>query len=365
MNYVRDFMGFINKDVRGRNETKTIPVMLRTVSVVMIGYYLVYFALIVGKGQIIMSAMTIIGVLIFLLGFVMTYNEKTQFSVIMTHAYGMIWSIAFILFYGWRCGAQLFFAVLLLLGFVTSYSNYLVKCLYAVLLLALRIVMYFIAMNIKPIYANMVYEEVAFQILNSVVFFTIIATVVVIFTKNSISMEEKLKTYNEQLIKLASVDSLTGLQNRRCMMEHLQRYVEELEKEEDKKLTVVIGDIDFFKRFNDQYGHACGDEVLLQLSAVFTDFMEDQGTVARWGGEEFLLVFEEKDANDTLIQMNKLLHRIRLMEVRYGGEALRVTMTFGIAEYIPGTSIDVTISNADKKLYIGKQNGRNRVVSDM
>ena len=92
------------------------------------------------------------------------------------------------------------------------------------------------------------------------------------------------------------------------------------------------------------------------------DYMEDKGEVARWGGEEFLLVFNDCTFEQGIEHMEKLIHRIRLMDIRYGGESLRVTMTFGISEYNPELTVDAIINNADKKLYFGKQNGRNRIV---
>lgn len=152
-------------------------------------------------------------------------------------------------------------------------------------------------------------------------------------------------------------DALTGIFNRRSG----EKRMDELRKN-GKSFVIAMGDIDFFKNFNDNYGHECGDEVLKQVAKVLNDAMRKQGFVSRWGGEEFLLVFEDFTAVTASVRVNEILQEIRDKRVHYNGKEHSVTMTFGIAEEPADGTIADQINAADAKLYEGKKAGRNRVV---
>ena len=127
-------------------------------------------------------------------------------------------------------------------------------------------------------------------------------------------------------------------------------------------LTVAIGDIDFFKHINDTYGHDAGDYVLETIAKIMNEFMESKGMVARWGGEEFLFSFENINGDYAFEEMSKLLHLIERYEFSFNGTPIKVTMTFGLEEYDDNLGVDKVISKADEKLYMGKEQGRNRVI---
>nr|MCR4740898.1 GGDEF domain-containing protein [Lachnospiraceae bacterium] len=110
------------------------------------------------------------------------------------------------------------------------------------------------------------------------------------------------------------------------------------------------------------YGHECGDYVLKELAWLFEHFMLDKGYIARWGGEEFLFVFNDKNADDAYISLEELRYQIAKKLFSYEGQDFNLTMTFGLEEFSAQAGIDLTVENADKKLYMGKESGRNRVV---
>lgn len=163
----------------------------------------------------------------------------------------------------------------------------------------------------------------------------------------------------QALRNLISNDPLTGLYNRRAcgikMSDMRVKY-----EEEGAPIVAAIGDIDFFKRFNDNYGHACGDQVLKDIADILNEGVRDIGFVSRWGGEEFLLVFgvpyEEAET-----ALERIMDRIRGYRCEFEGQRLPVTMTFGIESYSGGT-VDALVNNADGKLYYGKKHGRNCIV---
>ncbi len=131
--------------------------------------------------------------------------------------------------------------------------------------------------------------------------------------------------------------------------------------EDGVPFQIVMGDIDHFKRFNDTYGHDCGDLVLQSVAGIFNRMMIGKGYAVRWGGEEFIIVYE----NMTFEEANEHLRRIREEVinhiVEYNDERLHITMTFGI---VPGSEdeLDDIIKIADELLYIGKEGGRDRIV---
>lgn len=181
------------------------------------------------------------------------------------------------------------------------------------------------------------------------------------FRKKFSASEEKIIRYSKRLEMLATTDPLTKLQNRRGMIQHIEEYTTEAATASGL-LTIAIGDIDFFKHINDTYGHEAGDYVLETLAKIMNDFMDGKGMVARWGGEEFLFSLEKINGDYAFEEMSKLLHLIERYEFSYDGTPINVTMTFGLEEYDDNNGIDKVISRADEKLYMGKEQGRNRVI---
>lgn len=170
----------------------------------------------------------------------------------------------------------------------------------------------------------------------------------------ALSMQRSLRIMIEQ-------DALTELYNRRSGDQKLRQVAADV-KASGRSFALAIGDIDLFKRVNDTYGHECGDVVLKKVSCLLKQHMWHQGFVARWGGEEFLLVFENADLEKAKEQLNQLLEAIRNLDTFYENQHVRVTMTFGLV-CEPSEDIHILLKEADGKLYIGKTNGRNQVVS--
>lgn len=173
--------------------------------------------------------------------------------------------------------------------------------------------------------------------------------------------EHRLFLYNQKLRVAANTDPLTHLLNRRGVELALDDIVAHY-KDAGDLLSVAMGDIDFFKNVNDTYGHEAGDAVLSEIGGILNDFMQSSGIAARWGGEEFLLLFTAANGDDAYVMLDGLRSRISKTEFRYKDNVIPVRMTFGLAEYGPGQDTGSVIKEADDKLYMGKQSGRNRVV---
>ena len=170
----------------------------------------------------------------------------------------------------------------------------------------------------------------------------------------AVYMQSALRTLVEQ-------DTLTELNNRRYADKHLRQ----IQSQADLRGTpfvIGIGDIDFFKSVNDTYGHECGDLVLKRVAYLLKRHMTGKGFVARWGGEEFLFVYDNAELDWARMQTEELLQEIRKQEVIYEEQAIHITMTFGLVQGGTGTHMRALLQTADNNLYYGKENGRNQVV---
>lgn len=158
------------------------------------------------------------------------------------------------------------------------------------------------------------------------------------------------------LKNLIENDPLTTLFNRRSCNNKLKA----MEKEK-ADYSVVMCDIDWFKKINDNYGHDAGDYVLVQISQMILENIKDCGFASRWGGEEFLLIYR-LDYDGTKARVEQLQKAVRDYKFTYEGSEIRITMTFGAETGHKNEAYEERIKRADNKLYIGKNNGRDQIV---
>ena len=160
---------------------------------------------------------------------------------------------------------------------------------------------------------------------------------------------------------LVSKDPLTGLYNRRSGDMALEN-LEQQYKKKNVPFTVVMADIDNFKKINDTYGHQIGDEILKMLSCCMADCMQRLGFVFRWGGEEFLLLYENMEVDEACKKVEELQDLVTSKDIAVDGFNIPVTLTFGIASCLESESIEGLLSLADARLYQGKSLGKNCIV---
>ena len=171
--------------------------------------------------------------------------------------------------------------------------------------------------------------------------------------RSAVTMQSSLRSMIEQ-------DALTGLSNRRAADRRLKQIIRKYETQ-GTPFSIAIGDIDYFKKVNDTYGHDAGDLILKNVADKLREHMRTYGFVARWGGEEFLLVFDHSDVVEAHRVLEDLSRDLRRMESAYNGIIIMVTMTFGLTGG-DTTDTNALILAADKYLYDGKEAGRNRIV---
>ena len=171
---------------------------------------------------------------------------------------------------------------------------------------------------------------------------------------------QELLALSNKLSFLSQTDDLTGLANRRAITSLIQHEIVRFERMK-RPFCLLIADIDHFKNVNDHYGHECGDEVLIALAETLDKNTKKQDIVSRWGGEEFIILLPETTSAQGKISGERLRRAVEEMEVEYGGEPIRITISIGLAEYAKGQSFNQIVRAADDLLYQAKRSGRNRV----
>ncbi len=158
---------------------------------------------------------------------------------------------------------------------------------------------------------------------------------------------------------LVEYDALTALNNRRFADKKLED-IRIKAVELGLKYCVCIADIDFFKKVNDTFGHEMGDHVLREVAKKLKAGMVGKGTAARWGGEEFLLIFENRELDIARRELSMIMDEVRTIWVPNSDR--QITMSFGLTALEPGETVDSVLQRADENLYEAKETGRNQIV---
>ena len=167
---------------------------------------------------------------------------------------------------------------------------------------------------------------------------------------------------NARLYEMATTDMMTKLKIHHYFQTIL---VEEINRSSkyNRPLSLIMADIDHFKKFNDNYGHVAGDEVLKNVASVFKDNIRLIDIGARYGGEEFAVILPKTDINEAIIVAERIRSAVESSSLRFNEEVLNVTISVGVAQFDPmiDNSKQNLIERADRALYFSKDEGRNRV----
>lgn len=171
-----------------------------------------------------------------------------------------------------------------------------------------------------------------------------------------------VKDLSDKFEKQAQQDMLTRLPNRRGIQQFIE-FESARARRQKKPLTLILCDIDRFKRVNDQYGHDGGDVVLKHVSDLFKASIREQDGVARWGGEEFLFVLPDTEESNAVVLAEKVRETLATSPVELQQKNVVITASFGVAQIDFEQGLDKALTLADKALYKAKEKGRNKVLS--
>ena len=272
------------------------------------------------------------------------------------------------LFMGWNFGFMYYLASMIPASFYLAFSitSFKRKLLYPFVTAAVIFVSYMIILTLAHVISPFTPNSPAgfrvfFTYMNIIIGLTVTFLFSALFAVEVNSMQLRMESEQERLEDEASYDPLTHFLNRRSMDERLN-HTHRNAIINDIPYSLIMADIDHFKVFNDSYGHDCGDFVLQSISKIITAQIRSKDSACRWGGEEFLILVN--DGPEIAVEVaNRIRSAIETYEFNYEGKTLHVTITLGVSGYYSSAKVKTLIEIADKRLYKGKENGRNQVVS--
>jgi len=171
--------------------------------------------------------------------------------------------------------------------------------------------------------------------------------------------ELELHHANIELQRLATTDTLTGVNNRRQFL-HLAGTESLRGTRYQQPLSVLMVDIDHFKKVNDTYGHEGGDRALVAVAQAMRGALRPEATLGRLGGEEFAVLLPQADQHAAMIAAERLRQAVERLSVEIDGAVLKITVSIGVAEVASGQAFEAALQHADEALYEAKKTGRNR-----
>ena len=348
------------KDVAAENELKDLAVLIRVLCLINFAFNITMTLISLLALGSALYRWALVFMVFYVFVFWMTYWGRSSMCVYVYSAVMLVAMISYSFAMGPTVGFQFSLYTLILLYCYKTDDNPAIKYVSSGIV-SLAVIGIWIYLEYKNKMVEFTRgQDIGLLLVNTIYMSVTFITITGFYYMKFASSEHKILKYAKKLEKLATMDPLTQLTNRRGMMEHLERYINNAANE--GMLSLALSDIDFFKRVNDTYGHDAGDYVLVELSKIFNDFMKDKGRIARWGGEEFLFSFEHSNGDYAYEQLTKLKYQIEKNTFRYKEYVFNVTMTFGLEEFDDSLGISKTIERADNKLYQGKAEGRNRII---
>jgi diguanylate cyclase (GGDEF)-like protein len=189
---------------------------------------------------------------------------------------------------------------------------------------------------------------------------SLLGLIISLLLDKTIRDNQRIKLANQELERLANLDGLTQVANRRCFDDHLQQEWARAVREKSS-LTLILCDVDHFKTYNDAYGHAAGDDCLRQLAQAIAQTTHRPGDLtARFGGEEFAVVLPNTNASGGIAVAHSIQDAVA--QLAHGG--VRISLSIGVATVLPTQerSVPMLVELSDRALYLAKERGRDRIV---
>ncbi|MGP1485456.1 MAG: GGDEF domain-containing protein [Campylobacter sp.] len=287
------------------------------------------------------------------------FRHSNKIITLFLHLIGLYHGILGVVIFGWNFGAQM----LIIWAITTNYimlSGYYNRLMFVLIFIESAV---YVIMYIKRDYFNGfgILTENEYWLNLFVIFIVVLSSV-----RRSIALGYtysdrilKLIDENAKLEKAAKFDFLTGLSNRRNAKEKFYSLVK---NEQDNGIMICLADIDNFKKINDTFGHDAGDQIIKDVARILQDtFRRERDIVSRWGGEEFMLALPTSDPENVKSMLQVAIGQVNALRTP---DERSVGITIGAVYYNYGwteMSIEQLVEFADKLLYRGKQNGKNRL----
>ncbi len=340
------------------NTISSINKICKVHSAIMCIYFFALFVSVLITDHYVILYFCIPCFILYFIGFINNKNVLHTKFLWISYYITMLYISCFMITFGWELGVQYY--VFVLVAIQLTYTKF--KGIHTVILFLLCILLYGYSLIHGPIYVLTYKETVYLQGIHFLVVFTSLFYYLKSLNEDNKKTQNYITTIENKLDRYVSEDALTGLINRRTMMNYLERVTEQRNLNGKNNICLAIGDVDYFGKINDRYGHDCGDIVLKQIANQLSLGMKDKGKIARWGGEQFLLMFENATGEDAYYYLTRIQQHIRSMDFSWNDENISITMTYGLMEYNPDKGIDYCIVEADKKMFMGKESGKNTII---
>ena len=252
---------------------------------------------------------------------------------------------------GFNTGFHFYLIALCIVSFFTTYfsksKNLKGSLLWVGLSLVIYLTLYFVTKFNAPYYVIDQWLEITLFTTHAIVVFLFIASYLLVFLKYALSLEKKIMIQSR-------TDELTQIGNRYALFDYF-----EAESKDDK--IVALFDIDDFKNINDKYGHVTGDFILKRVAELTTENLKDS-FVCRYGGEEFVVVFNGDNFDAVIEELETFRKNIEKETFEFENAKINLTITIGVSKYQDNISLEKWVELADEKMYFGKNNGKNKTV---
>ena len=252
---------------------------------------------------------------------------------------------------GFNTGFHFYLIALCIVSFFTTYfsksKNLKGSLIWVGLSLAIYLTLYFVTKFNAPYYLIDQWLEITLFTTHAIVVFLFIASYLLVFLKYALSLEKKIMIQSR-------TDELTQIGNRYALFDYF-----EAESKDDK--IVALFDIDDFKNINDKYGHVTGDFILKRVAELTTENLKDS-FVCRYGGEEFVVVFNNENFDAVIEELETFRKNIEKETFEFENAKINLTITIGVSQYKDDISLEKWVELADEKMYFGKNNGKNKIV---
>ncbi|MFV0503904.1 MAG: GGDEF domain-containing protein [Lachnospirales bacterium] len=218
------------------------------------------------------------------------------------------------------------------------------------------LISFILSLTVPPIYENQFMEIEYVNVFISILFtFFVIISIEISERINKKNTDNEINNLREKIY----YDYLTGLKNKKFLEEKIASYID------FKDAYIILIDIDFFKKINDTYGHTAGDYALKELAKIINESFKEYGCVVRWGGEEFLILANEKNFERLLNKLYELKSNVEDKTFKYQNNSFNITTTIGISKVNHDVNFTKNIKAADNALYYGKAYGRNLIIQSI
>lgn len=323
------------------------------------------FAFVFAK-QPILRYYNIFSMLLFVVLLIKTKKYK-ETTLLIGFAEVTIYCIMSTVIMGWEHGFQNWLIVVVVIALTVPFSKKKKFYFMAIFMALTYLVLYFVV-KLEGNVSNLSFLDIFLILANRVGLFTVLFFSEKVLGWSNIIENFFLQSEVKKMKEIVGTDELTGLTNRHKMNIILED-MNKLIGKEGNVFYIAFADLDDFKYVNDTYGHDVGDKILILIANVLKQEFRNDDVVARWGGEEFLILLRNErddmgqlDSSKVMSILNRVRIKIENMKMKYKEHNIGVTMTFGSVGSKNYKSVADMINDADEKMYEGKRTGKNKVV---